>query len=136
MIIPYPTVEVKHIWQVYLISELKIKSVCFFPIRPMIWIFIAVKNRYLNLLVVLKFLKTQNEPKRVEKKSCNQQVATTIDGQFFLTMSTTRQILTIPLLKEFFSFISVTFVTRKWENKSASIELVTRSEIFYFLTSS
>ena len=40
------------------------------------------------------------------------------------------------IFKEFFSFINFTVVTRKWENKSASIELVTRSEIFHFLTSS
>ena len=36
--------------------------------------------------------------------------------------------------KEFFSFINFTFVTRKSENKRAPIKLVTRSEIFYFLT--
>ena len=38
------------------------------------------------------------------------------------------------ILKELFSFINLTFVTRKSENKSAPIELVIRSEIFYFLT--
>ena len=66
-IIPYQTVEVNHIWKVYVTSELKIKLVCFFTIRA-IWIFIAVKNRYLNLLGVLKFAKTQNEPKLAETK--------------------------------------------------------------------
>ena len=30
--------------------------------------FIAVKNRYLNLLAVLKFVKTQTEPKPAETK--------------------------------------------------------------------
>ena len=40
------------------------------------------------------------------------------------------------LNKEFFSFINFSFVTRKWESKSVTIELVTQSEIFYFLTSS
>ena len=30
MIIPYPTVEVKHIEQVYVTRELKIKLFCFF----------------------------------------------------------------------------------------------------------
>ena len=32
MIIPYATVEVKHIWQVYVTSELKITLFCFFTI--------------------------------------------------------------------------------------------------------
>ena len=64
----YPTVEVKHIWQVYMTSELKIKLACVFTILPMIWIFIAVKNRYLNLTAVIKFRKTQNDLKRVEMK--------------------------------------------------------------------
>ena len=68
MIIPYQTVEVKQIWEVYVTNGLKIKLFCFFTIRTMIWIFIAVKNRYLNLLGVLKFAKTQNEPKRAETK--------------------------------------------------------------------
>ena len=38
--------------------------------------------------------------------------------------------------KDFFSFFKFTFVTRKWEDKNATIELVTRNEIKYFLTSS
>ena len=38
--------EVKHIWQVYVISELKIKLFCFFTIRTMVWIFITVKNMF------------------------------------------------------------------------------------------
>ena len=68
MIIPYPTVEVKHIWQVYVTSELKIKLFYFFTMCAMVWIFIAVKNRYLNLSAVLKFAKTQNKPKQAETK--------------------------------------------------------------------
>ena len=48
MIIPYPTVEEKHIWQVYVTSELK--------------------KRYLNISAVLKFATTQNEPKRAATK--------------------------------------------------------------------
>ena len=66
----------------------------------MISIFIAVKNRYLNLSAVLKFEKTQNEPKQAKTKLCNPQLATTFHDQFFLTISTTTQILTIPLLTE------------------------------------
>ena len=68
VIIPYPTVEVKHMWQIYVTSELRIKFFCFFTIRTMVWIFIVVKNRYLNLSAVLKFEKTDNEPKRAETK--------------------------------------------------------------------
>ena len=44
MIILYPTVQHKHIWQVYVASTLKMKLFCFFTLRGMIWIFIAVKN--------------------------------------------------------------------------------------------
>ena len=65
-IIPYQTVEVNHIWKVYVTSELKIKLVCFFTVRAIIWIFIAVRNRYFNFSAVLKFTKTQNEPKQGE----------------------------------------------------------------------
>ena len=49
-------------------SELKIKLFCFFTIRAMVWIFIAVKSRYLNLSAVLKFAKTQIDPKLAETK--------------------------------------------------------------------
>ena len=37
------------------------------------------------------------------------------------------------IFKEFFSFINFKFVTTKWQNKSAPIEVVTRSEIFFSL---
>ena len=53
----------EHTWQVYVSSELKIKLLCFFTIRTIVWIFIAVKNRYLNLSAALKFATTENEPK-------------------------------------------------------------------------
>ena len=43
-------------------------SVCFFSIRVMVWIFIAVKSGYLNLSAVLKSSKTHNEPKQAETK--------------------------------------------------------------------
>ena len=84
----------------FVTSELKIKLVCFFTIRPMIWIFIAAKNRCLNLSAVLKFAKTRNEPKQTETKKCNSPLAIMNHDQFFLTMSTIRQLLTIPLLME------------------------------------
>ena len=34
----------------------------------MVWVFIAMKNRYLNLSAVLKFTMTQNEPRQAETK--------------------------------------------------------------------
>ena len=40
-------IKEKHIWQVYVTSELKIELFCFFTIGTMVWIFIVVKNRYL-----------------------------------------------------------------------------------------
>ena len=60
-IIPYRTVE--DIWQVYVTSELKIELFYFFTIGAMVWIFIAVKSRYLNFSALLKFATTQNEAK-------------------------------------------------------------------------
>ena len=81
-------------------SEIKIKLFYLFTIGTMVQIFIAVKNRYLNLLAVLKFATTQNEPKQAETKQCIPQPATTIDDQFFLTMSTIRQVFAILFLAE------------------------------------
>ena len=68
VIIPYPTVEVKYMWQLYVTNELRIKFFCFFTIRTMVSIFIVVKNRHLNLSAVLKFEKIDNEPKRAKTK--------------------------------------------------------------------
>ena len=62
MIITYMIVKVKN-WQVYVTSKLKIKLFCFLSVRTIVWIFIAVKKRYLNLSAVLKLLTTKNEPK-------------------------------------------------------------------------
>ena len=47
--------------------------------RGIIRIFIAVKNRYLNLSAVLRFATTQNKPKRVETKP--QAASTTNDSR-------------------------------------------------------
>ena len=41
----------------------------------MVWKFIAVKTRYLKPSAVLKFTKTQNEPKLAETKKCNPQTS-------------------------------------------------------------
>ena len=62
-IIPYPTVEGKHIGQVNVTNEPKIELFCFFTVGAMVLILIAVKNRYLNFSALLKFTTTQNEPK-------------------------------------------------------------------------
>ena len=59
-----------------------------------------MKNRYLKLSAVLKFATTQNEPKKAEMNYANSEPATAICNQFFLTMSTITQVLTIPLLTE------------------------------------
>ena len=67
-IIPCPAIAEKLIWQVYVTNELKTKSFSFFTICAMVWVFIAMKNRYLNLSAVLKFAATQNKPKRTETK--------------------------------------------------------------------
>ena len=62
------SIDVKHIWQIYITNELKTKLLCFFIIRTIVWIFIAVKNRYLNLSSVRKLAITSNESKRGEMK--------------------------------------------------------------------
>ena len=48
-IIWYPKVGVKHTWQVYVTSELKIKLFTFFILSTNVWIFIGMKNRYLSI---------------------------------------------------------------------------------------
>ena len=58
------------------------------------------KQICLNLSVVLKFAKTQNEPKRTETKKCDRQSATTIQDHFFLTIFTKRLSFAILLLME------------------------------------
>ena len=67
MIITYMIVKVKN-WQVYVTSKLKIKLFCFLTVCTIVWIFIAVKNSYLNLSAVLKLLTTENEPKSTKTK--------------------------------------------------------------------
>ena len=66
MIIQYLRVGVKHTWQVYVTSQLKVKLFCFFTFGTMIWIFESVEKRYVS--AVLKFATVQNEPKWVETK--------------------------------------------------------------------
>ena len=40
-----------------------------FTIRTMLWIFIAVKNNYLNRSAVIRLSTSQNEPKRADKRT-------------------------------------------------------------------
>ena len=63
-----PNSRGEHVWQVYVTSYLKINLIYFLTARTMVWIFIALKNRYLNISAVLKLLTTQNELKRPETK--------------------------------------------------------------------
>ena len=56
--------EEKHILQDYVTSELKIELFCFFTTGSMVWILIAVKNRYLNFSSLLKFATIQKGTKR------------------------------------------------------------------------
>ena len=69
MIIRYPRVSVKQTWQVYVTSELKIKLLCFFTLRTMVWVFIGLKNIYIYLSAILKFAAIQNESKRANFKA-------------------------------------------------------------------
>ena len=64
-------------------------------LRTIVWIFIVVKNRYLNISAALKLLTTQNEPKRAETKQCNPQPAIVNRDHLFLTTSISRHVLTI-----------------------------------------
>ena len=55
------------------------------------------ENRYLNLSAVLKLLTTQKESKQAKTTYRNPQIATAIRDRLFLTMSTSRLVLTISL---------------------------------------
>ena len=101
-IVPYPTVEDKHIWQVYVTNELKIKLFWLFTIRAMVWILITVKNRYLNISPVLKF--DSRWTKRSENELMQPTPAGAIHDQFFLTLPTIRQVLTMLLLTTLFTW--------------------------------
>ena len=57
-----------------------------------------------------------------------------INGRDFIYLSISK--MTFTFLKYIFSFINFILATRKWENKSVPIELVTPSITFYFPTSS
>ena len=67
--------------------------------------FHSCQKQIFNFSAVLKFATTQDEPKGAATKLYNSQPATAFHDQFFLTMSTIRQILTNPLLTEEASFI-------------------------------
>ena len=59
-IVWYPTVGMKHIWQVYVTSDLKTMLFCF--LSTMAWIFMGMESKcYLS--TGLKLATIQNEPK-------------------------------------------------------------------------
>ena len=70
------TVSYKHIWQVYVTSELKIKLFCFFTIGAMVWIFIALKKQIFKFF---GFTKICNNSKWT-KKSWNKLMQPTISN--------------------------------------------------------
>ena len=63
-IIRYPRMGVKHTWQVYVISELKIKLLCFFTYHGINF----HRREQKDLLAVLRFVTIQNEPKLAKTK--------------------------------------------------------------------
>ena len=78
----------------------------------MVWIYGAMEwIKHLNISALLKFATTQNKSKGAETNLCDPQPATAIHGQFFFTMFTASQLLTIPLLTEEALF---TWAFRSW----------------------
>ena len=68
MIIPYPTVEVRHIWRVYVTSEPQVQAAWFLYYNRSGMNFHSCKKQISEPFGCLKFAKTQNEPKRDETK--------------------------------------------------------------------
>ena len=92
------------------------------------------KQICLNLSAVLKFAKTQNEPKRAEMKKCDPQSATTIQDQFFLTIFTKRLSFAILLLMGGFYYLgiskmSLTFQVSTRVQVSVSIKTARKANI-------
>ena len=76
MIIPYPTVEVKHIQQVYVTSELKIKFFCFLTYASHNMNFYCCEKQIFKssgCTEISAGFGSQNEPKPAETKYCNSQ---------------------------------------------------------------
>ena len=69
------------------------------------------------------------QPQAIPLKEVLRNLISSIDFYGFTEIQTVT-------VKDSISFINFMFVTRKRQNKSLNIELVIRSEIFYFLTSS
>ena len=71
----YPKVGVKHTWQVYVTSELKIKLFCFFVLSTIVWVFICFDNRYLSI----NCTKIRNNSKR-NKTNRNEEMQPTANN--------------------------------------------------------
>ena len=77
-IIWYPKVGVKHTWQVYVISELKIKLFCFFILSTIAWIFIGMENTSIDCT------KIRNNSKRNKKSRSEVMQSTTSNNHLQL----------------------------------------------------
>ena len=84
MIVSYPTVEVKHMWQVYVKIELKIKLFCFFIIRAMGWIFIAVRKQIFKSFGCTKIRNDTKYTKTRLSKVMQPKTSSNDSDQFFL----------------------------------------------------
>ena len=98
-IIPYPTAEEKHIWQVYVTSELKKNCFVIYYTRRDLNFHICEKQIFKSFGCT-EIATTQNEPKRAEP-------AKVIHKQFFISMSTIWHILTIPINRISFIYMGI-----------------------------
>ena len=69
-------------------------------LHAMVWIFIAVKNRYLNLSAVLKFATTKKWTETSRNDVMQPKNSSSDSRPIFPSMSSIRQVLKIPLLME------------------------------------
>ena len=73
--------RVKHTWQVYVISELKIKLFCFFILRTIAWIFIGMENTSFDCT---KICNNSNQTKTRRNEVMQPTTSTVICNQLFL----------------------------------------------------
>ena len=100
-IIPYPTIEAKHIWQVYVTKEL---------------LLFLYYTRHYMILKSFGSTKIRN----------NSKTSNNVSRPIFLSMSTTRQVLTVSLLMEEALF---TWAFRRWVSLFLSIYKSSRCRI-------
>ena len=111
MIIPYPTVKLKHILQVYVTNELKIKLFCFFTIRAIVRIFHSHDKQIFKSFSSTKIRRDSKWTKTSQYEVMQPTTSNKDSWPIFLTMSTTRQVFTIPLWTEEALF---TWAFRRW----------------------